>query len=354
MSQVVTKRVVLYSSDSSEHPYVISNNNEDELLKTETLSSDTNKAIELDVGSNQGSEIVLNVQSDEEPMASKTFVKTETSRKVIHTYVTDTGEPQEFTIQTAPVVTTSLNIEKHGKQVQNDDTNIKQIFETELRSHPREPNEQTSSKIQIESPTYIPTKTNQQHIIPTNQQANETNSQSTNSSKTSNPRTSIKSCYTYRVKDGVAILENVTKYQSRKQTKKERSHPQKTTTYTDYQQIDGNEDSHSVLTKTQTLAKTTSLVKEIKQDGQSSQEKETYTWSTEEHQINSNNKENDHTSQGEIQFLPIKNTQNQDLRITKSQRQRQKNSQEAVLLSVSTKNRSLWASPTLKVHDSWT
>jgi len=227
MSQVVTKRVVLYSSDSSEHPYVISNNSEDELLKTETLSSDTNKAIELDVGSNQGSEIVLNVQSDEEPMASKTFVKTETSRKVIHTYVTDTGEPQEFTIQTAPVVTTSLNIEKHGKQVQNDDTNIKQIFETELRSHPREPNEQTSSKIQIESPTYIPTKTNQQHIIPTNQQANETNSQSTNSSKPSNPRTSIKSCYTYRVKDGVAILENVTKYQSRKQTKKERSHPQK-------------------------------------------------------------------------------------------------------------------------------
>ena len=57
MSQVVTKRVVLYSTASSEHPYMINNNNEEVLLKTETLSSDAaNKAIQLDFGTNQGSE----------------------------------------------------------------------------------------------------------------------------------------------------------------------------------------------------------------------------------------------------------------------------------------------------------
>ena len=277
MSQVHTKKVVLYSTDASEHPYVISNNNEDELLKIKTLYSDTDKAIQFDAGSSQGSEIVLNVQSDEEPMVSKTFATTKTSRKVIRTYVKEIGEPQQFTVQNTPVVTPSLKVQKHGQQVQND-TNKKQIFETELQSHHGETSEQVSSNFKMESQTYLPTKANQQHITPTNEPVNETNSQSTNSTKTSNPRSSMKSCYTYRVKNGVAILETVTKYQSQKQTKKEKSQPQKTNTYTDYQQIDGNTTTQSLLEKTKTLQQEVSLAKGIKDARQANQEQETYTW----------------------------------------------------------------------------
>lgn len=263
---------------------MINNNNEEVLLKTETLSSDAaNKAIQLDFGTNQGSEKVLNVQSDEEPKASKTFVTTKTSRKVIRTYVTDTGETQQFTIQTAPVVSTSVEVEKHGNQVQND-TNIKNIFETELRSQHREPKDRDSSMIQMESQAYVSTKTEQQDITATNDKVNEKNSQSTNSSKTSNPRTSIKSCYTYRVKDGVAVLENVTKYPSQKRTKKETSLPQKKDTYTDYQQIDENGTKQSILTQTKPLEKklTAFTNKEKIKHGPDHCEKETHTWPREE------------------------------------------------------------------------
>lgn len=159
MSQVVTKRVVFHSTGSSEYPYAINNNNdEDELLKTETLSS--GKVIELDANTSQGSEIVVNVQSDEEPMASKTFVKTKTSRQVIRTYVTETGEQEQFTTQTTPVLTTTVKVEKHGKNVQND-TDIKPEYETELRCHHREPNDQqASSKIEMQSQMFLPMKTN--------------------------------------------------------------------------------------------------------------------------------------------------------------------------------------------------
>ena len=310
MSQVVTKRVVLYSTASSEHPYRISNNNEEVLLKTETLSSDTNKAIELDVGTNQGSEIVFNVQSDGEPTASKTFVTTTTSRKVIRTYVTDTGEPQQLTIQTNPVVSTSVEVEKHGNQVQND-TNVKNIFETELQSQHKEPKNRASSKIQMESPAYVSTMTDQQHITATNEKVNEKNSQSTNSSKTSNPRTSIGSSYTYRVKDGVAILENVTKYRSQKRTKKERSEPQQTITYTGYQQVDGNQTNQSILTQTEPLEKTLkAFPNEEKIENESGNyERETHTWPREDTKTPHNKKDNAQTLQNKLKFIPLKYTQ---------------------------------------------
>lgn len=313
--------------------YVITNSNEDALLKPETLSSDMNKAIELDAATNRGREIVLNVQTDKEPMASKTFATTKTSRQVIRTYVTDKGEQKQFTIQTTPVVTSTIKVEKHGKQVQND-TNIKQQFETELRSHDRDPNEHpASSYSQMESQRYLPMKTNQQHITPTNGQVNETNSRSTNSSKTSKPRTSIKSCYTYRIKDGVAILENVTKYQTQKQRKSERdikSNPQETNTYTHFQQINGNDTKQSRLTQTQPLAKTlpASGVEEIKGNGQGTQVKETYPWSTLEKQIPHNKKENDKNLQGKIKFLPLQNTPQEELQLANSPRKRQHNSED--------------------------
>ena len=256
MSQGVTKRVVFYSTGSSEYPYVINNNNDkDALLKTETLSSGINEVIELDTDTSQGSEIVLNVQSDGEPMASKTFVKTKTSRQVIRTYVTETGEQKQFTTQTTPVLTTTIKLEKHGKNVQKD-TDIKPQYDTELRSHHREPNDQqASSKIQMQSQTFFPMKTNLTQKTATNEKVNETNSRSTNALKTSTQSTSIKSCYTYRVKDGVAVLENVTNYQPEKQTKGERSQPQQTNPSTDYQQMDKKDTEQSTLTKIQPLAK---------------------------------------------------------------------------------------------------
>ena len=343
MSQVVTKRVELYSTGSSEHPYVISNNNEDALFKTEILSSGINKAIELDGDTNQGSTIVINVQSDEEPMASKTFLKTKTSRQVIRTYVTDTGEQQQIASQTIPVVTTTVNVEKHGKNVQNE-TDIKPLFETELHSHHRELNKK---QIPMESQTYLPMKTKQQqHTTATNEQVNETNSQSTNSSKTSKSKTSIKSCYTYRVKDGVAILENVTKYQSQKQTNRERSLPQpQTNTYTDYQQIDGSQTNQSRLTQTDPLLKAlgASPGEEKNENGQGNREKQTYTWSTIEQRIPHNKNENDNL-RWEKKFIPLQNTQHEELREANTSRYHQ-NIPEA------TKNQWLQPTSTYELHN---
>ena len=329
MSQVVTKRVVLHSTASSEHPYTINNNNEEVLLKADTLSSDTNKPIELDFGRNQGSEIVLNVQSDEEPMASKTFVTTKTSKKVIRTYVTDTGEPQQFTIQTTPVVSTSVELKKHENQVQNN-TDIRNTSETELRSQHNEPKDRASSKIQMESQTYVLTKPDRQHVTATNEKVNETKSQSTNSSKTSNPTTSTKSSYTYRVKDGVAILENVSKYRSQKRTKKERSlQHQANTSDTDYQKIDVNETKQSIFTQTKPLEKTLRAIKngEKIKNRPGNNEKETHTLPREETQILHNKGDNPQKLQEKIKFVPLKNTQEEEVLRYNSQRQRQDSSQ---------------------------
>ncbi|KAL9950652.1 hypothetical protein ACROYT_G043181 [Oculina patagonica] len=111
MSQVVTRKVVFYSTASGEHPIELGNNNGEVVI-----SSGENNVIELDSRKNQAREIVFNVHGDQDREASSTLTTT-TTRKIIRTYVTEAGEHKEFTVQTDPVVTTTIKHENRRQRL---------------------------------------------------------------------------------------------------------------------------------------------------------------------------------------------------------------------------------------------
>ena len=216
MSQIVTRKVFLYSSASSEHPIEIADK-EDAILQTETFPSSMEvvAAQKPDIANNQAGEIVFQVHSDEDADPANT---TRSTTKIMRTYVTNGGEQREFTIEPTPVFTTTINIENNNN---NNNNNKETITNTGIHQsshkdnhddHKQRTPESDSSHSQTQSSGYFQIANGQSTATATSDHVKESNTDSTKITTTTTKRRS-KTSYTYRLKDGIAILEDVRTYQ---------------------------------------------------------------------------------------------------------------------------------------------
>ncbi|KAJ7386488.1 hypothetical protein OS493_008622 [Desmophyllum pertusum] len=291
MSQLVTRRVLLYSSASPEHHIEIDNNKADTILKTETLSSSVDEVIDPDSDRNHRSQIVFNLHSDEDLDDSKANTTT-TSTQVIRRYVTDVEEQKEFTIHTNPVITTAVNIENVSKQAQKS-ADMNPHFDTDDKDpHKDSTSQSDSSYSQMESFKSFQIENGRQDSTAAIGRAKEENSDSTQIFKTTTKRRSTKTSYTYRLQDGIAILENVTRHKT--QGKSVSKHDETDATsqlqepipQQDYLQLN-RQQTHTtkqfMISQTQESGKTSTSFQtkpDRKEDGQRHQKKERYSWST--------------------------------------------------------------------------
>ncbi|XP_022783209.1 uncharacterized protein LOC111324008 [Stylophora pistillata] len=179
MSQIISRKVFSYSSASTQHPIEVRGGN---FLNPETFSSSYEEAVaeSPQIAKDQGSEILFKTQSSDDANAAYT----ENSTTIVRTFVINGEEKKHLATEAAPITTTTIN------------SNIDRSL-PELKEH-----------IQAKNGHSTPAANNNLGKL--------TNLDSTNMPATT--KRSSKTSYTYRVRDGIAVLENVTRYQPEMQT----------------------------------------------------------------------------------------------------------------------------------------
>nr|XP_058973537.1 uncharacterized protein LOC131799867 [Pocillopora verrucosa] len=175
MSQIITRKVFTYSSASTQHPIEITGE-EGTILKPETFPSSYEAAVAESPHSeiDQGGGIAFKIRGSKD--ANPAYTK-QSSTKIVRTFVTNEEEKKQLANEAAlPNTEQSLAILQENIQTTN----------------------RHSTTAANEDP------------------GKHTNVDSTNITATSRRRS--KTSYTYRVHDGIAVLENVTRYQPETQT----------------------------------------------------------------------------------------------------------------------------------------
>ncbi|CAH3116305.1 unnamed protein product, partial [Pocillopora meandrina] len=182
MSQIITRKVFTYSSASTQHPIEITGE-EDTILNPETFPSSYEAAVAESPHSeiDQGGGIAFKIHGSKD--ANPAYTK-QSSTKIVRTLVTNKEEKKQLANEAALNITTTVN------------------SNTEQRLAKLQENIQTTNRHSTSAANEDPGK--------------HTNVDSTNITATSRRRS--KTSYTYRVHDGIAVLENVTRYQPETQT----------------------------------------------------------------------------------------------------------------------------------------
>ena len=191
-------------------------NTNGETIITRSFTREETPWARRDSGSkHQTSEIAFNVSSNGTP-GDSTVYTTNTTSHVIRTY--QPGEPFQFTIKTEPVVTTTVSVENNSNQDSKNTNGTVETFHVGRRGSKVSQRENISlppTFSQMESVRYTPVDYDPQDTKANTGQDQEDGIYSTQVSKTTRKsRTS----YTYKIQDGVAILENVTRHPTQSNT----------------------------------------------------------------------------------------------------------------------------------------
>ncbi|XP_027051717.1 uncharacterized protein LOC113678991 isoform X2 [Pocillopora damicornis] len=182
MSQIITRKVFTCSSASTQHPIEITGE-EGTILKPETFPSSYEAAVAESPHSeiDQGGGIAFKIRGSKD--ANPAYTK-QSSTKIVRTFVTNEEEKKQLANEAALNIKTTVN--------SNTEQSLAILQE----------NIQTTNRHSTTAANEDPGK--------------HTNVDSTNITATSRRRS--KTSYTYRVHDGIAVLENVTRYQPETQT----------------------------------------------------------------------------------------------------------------------------------------